>query len=150
MAIPTHANHDAGIDPTRDQVRALRDSGRDGPVVMMNLLKFRTTASYPPELGMAPCSGQEAYARYQRAFTVAVAGVSEAQVLYDGPCEQVFIGAAGTPEADWDKLLLVRYPSRQHFLAMMADDSYRDALVHRYAGLERTVLIQCGPDENAT
>ena len=137
MAIPTHANHDAGIDPTRDQVRALRDSGRDGPVVMMNLLKFRTTANYPPELGMAPCAGQ-------------VAGVSEAQVLYDGPCEQVFIGAAGTPEADWDKLLLVRYPSRQHFLAMMADDSYRDALVHRYAGLERTVLIQCGPDENAT
>ncbi|WP_017669083.1 hypothetical protein [Sandarakinorhabdus sp. AAP62] len=144
MAIPSHNNHDASIDPTREQVRNLRDNGRDGPVVMMNLLKFRKTANYPPEAGMAPCSGKEAYDRYQHAFTVAVGSVSQAEVLYDGPCEQVFIGQADTDAADWDKLLLVRYPTRQHFLNMMANDSYRDALVHRYAGLERTVLIQCG------
>jgi len=31
--------------------------------------------------------------------------------------------------------------SRQHFLAMMADGAYREALVHRYAGLERTILL---------
>jgi hypothetical protein len=36
----------------------------------------------------------------------------------------------------------VRYPSRQHFLAMMANAAYREALVHRYAGLERTILWQ--------
>ena len=40
------------------------------------------------------------------------------------------------------KCLLVRYPSRQHFLAMMANAAYREALVHRYAGLERTILLQ--------
>ena len=143
MAIPSHNNHDSSIDPTRDQVRNLRDHGRDGPVVMMNLLKFRETANYSPDAGMASCSGKVAYDRYQHAFTVAVGTISQAEVLYDGPCEQVFIGQAGTDATNWDKLLLVRYPSRQHFLAMMADDSYRDALVHRYAGLERTVLIQC-------
>ncbi|WP_156255190.1 DUF1330 domain-containing protein [Sandarakinorhabdus oryzae] len=143
MAIPTHGNHDASIDPTRDQVRALRDHGRDGPVVMMNLLKFRKVAEYPSEMAMAPCSGEAAYALYQHAFTIAVGAVSQAEVLYDGPCEQVFIGQPGTEATDWDKLLLVRYPTRQHFLNMMADTSYRDALVHRYAGLERTVLIQC-------
>jgi hypothetical protein len=49
MAVPAHANHNSRIDPTRDQVRSLRDHGRDGPVVMMNLLKFRETADYPPE-----------------------------------------------------------------------------------------------------
>jgi uncharacterized protein (DUF1330 family) len=144
MAVPSHNNLDASIDPSRDQVRRLRDNGRDGPVVMMNLLKFRETAAYPADAGMAPCSGKEAYDRYQHAFTVAVGAISQAEVIYDGPCEQVFIGQAGTDATDWDKLLLVRYPSRQHFLAMMADASYRDALVHRYAGLERTVLIQCG------
>lgn len=144
MAVPSHTNHDASIDPTREQVRRLRDHGGEGPVVMMNLLKFRETAQYPAETGMAPCSGKEAYERYQHAFTVAVGALSQAEVLYDGPCEQVFIGEAGTDAADWDQLLLVRYPSRQHFLGMMADDIYRDALVHRYAGLERTVLIQCG------
>jgi hypothetical protein len=144
MAIPAHSNHDASIDPNREQVRWLRDHGRDGPVVMMNLLKFREVASYPPDAGMAPSSGKEAYDRYQHAFTVAVGAVSQAEVLYDGPCEQVFIGQPGTDATDWDKLLLVRYPSRQHFLGMMADDAYRGALVHRYAGLERTLLIQCG------
>lgn len=135
---------DRSIDPTADQVRALRDHGRDGPIVMMNLLKFRAEAAYPPEAGMAPCTGAEAYARYQHAFTVTVGDISQAEVLYEGPCEQVFIGQAGTEASDWDKLLLVRYPSRRHFLAMMADPGYRAALVHRYAGLERTVLVQCG------
>lgn len=121
----------------------MRDEGRDGPVVMLNLLKFRELANYPPELNEPPCSGEAAYARYQHAFTVAVGDISQAEVVYDGPCEQVFIGLAGAPETDWDKALLVRYPSRQHFLGMMADTGYRAALVHRYAGLERTILIQC-------
>jgi uncharacterized protein (DUF1330 family) len=136
---------DRSIDPTADQVRTLRDSGRDGPIVMLNLLKFRDVAAYPPDAGMAPCSGAEAYARYQHNFTVTVGAVSQAEVIFDGPCEQAFIGMAGTPETDWDRVLLVRYPSRQHFLAMMADADYRAGLVHRYAGLARTVLIQCGP-----
>ncbi|PZN95027.1 MAG: DUF1330 domain-containing protein [Alphaproteobacteria bacterium] len=135
---------DRSIDPTADQVRALRDHGSDGPVVMLNLLKFRDSATYADDAGMAPCSGAEAYDRYQHAFTVTVGAISQAEVLYDGPVEQVFIGMAGTPETDWDKVLIVRYPTRRHFLAMMADGAYRQALVHRYAGLARTVLLQCG------
>ncbi len=138
------ANYDASIDPSRDQVRALRDHGSDGPVVMLNLLKFRATAAYPAASGEAVMTGREAYARYQHAFTVTVGAVSQAEVLYEGPAQQVFIGMAGSPETDWDAVLIVRYPSRQHFLAMMADAAYKEALVHRYAGLERTVLIQCG------
>ena len=136
-------NTDRSIDPTADQVRALRDAGRDGPVVMLNLLKFRDAAAYPDDSGEAPCSGVDAYARYQHAFTVTVGAISQARVLYDGPVDQVFIGMAGTPETDWDKVLIVRYPTRGHFLAMMADAAYRQALVHRYAGLARTVLLQC-------
>jgi hypothetical protein len=107
---------DRSIDPTADQVRSLRDHGRDGPVVMVNLLKFRKVAQYPDD--RPPCSGAEAYARYEKAFSVTVGAVSQAQIVYSGPVEQTFI-------------------------AMMADAQYRDALVHRYAGLERTVLLQC-------
>lgn len=134
---------DRSIDPTADQVRALRDHGPEGPIVMVNLLKFREAAGYPEGSGFAPCSGREAYARYQHAFTVTVRETSQAEVVYEGPVQQIFIGQTGSDAADWDKVLIVRYPSRQHFLAMMANDSYRDALVHRYAGLERTVLLQC-------
>jgi len=135
---------DRSIDPTADQVRALRDAGVDRPVVMLNLLKFRELAQYGENSGHPDCSGEEAYQRYQHVFTVAVGGTSRAEVLYDGPVEQVFIGMAGTPETDWDKVLVVRYPSAKHFLAMMANEEYRaTGLVHRYAGLERTVLLQC-------
>ncbi len=134
---------DRTIDPTADQVRALRDTGRDGPVVMLNLLKFRDRADYPAASREPACSGRDAYARYQHAFTVTVGAISQAEVLYEGAVDQVFIGMAGTPETDWDMALIVRYPTRRHFLAMMADATYRQALVHRYAGLARTVLLQC-------
>jgi hypothetical protein len=135
---------DRSIDPTADQVRALRDAGPDGPVTMVNLLKFRDRARYPEGSGEAPCSGAEAYDRYERAFAGNPAG--QAEILFQGPVNQVFIGKSGSPEVDWDKVLIVRYPSRRHFLAMMADADYRAALVHRYAGLERTVLLQCSQD----
>lgn len=134
---------DRSIDPTADQVRALRDHGPEGPIVMVNLLKFRERAAYPEGSDAEPCSGAEAYARYQHAFTITVGATSQAQVLYEGPVARVFIGDPAAREADWDKVLIVRYPTRQHFLAMMANAEYRAALVHRYAGLERTVLLQC-------
>ena len=132
-------NYDPSIDPSADQVRALRDAGPDGPVVMLNLLKFREQANYPAGSPHPPCSGAEAYRRYQTAFVETVGNVSRAEVVWEGKIDRTFIGDASE---DWDKCLLVRYPSRQHFLAMMADATYREALVHRYAGLERTVLLQ--------
>ncbi|MCE3285998.1 MAG: hypothetical protein K0R70_2254 [Steroidobacteraceae bacterium] len=133
---------DRSIDPTADQVRALRDAPDGPPITMVNLLKFRAQARYADgEEG--PCTGREAYARYKHALTDTVGAVSQARVMFSGPVQQVFIGQAGTPESDWDEVLVVRYPSRRHFLAMMADPTYREALRHRYAGLERTVLLQC-------
>lgn len=132
------------IDPTADQVRRLRDGPAAGPIVMVNMLKFHDRAQYPDDFdGDGDVSGREAYSRYQHAFTVTVAKTSQARVLYEGPVQQVFIGSEGSPEADWDKMLIVRYPTKQHFLNMMANEEYRAALVHRYAGLARTVLLQC-------
>jgi uncharacterized protein (DUF1330 family) len=133
---------DKSIDPTADQVRALRDDGPEGPIVMVNLLKFRAQADYG-DRDAAPCSGEEAYNRYQRAFSRDLQRVSGLEIVFSGPVQQVFIGQADAPAADWDRVLIVRYPSRQHFLSMMAHPDYRLALEHRYAGLERTVLLQC-------
>ena len=76
------ANFDPSIDPTADQVRALRDAGPDGPVVMLNLLKFREQANYPAASPHAPCSGAEAYCRYQTAFVETVGDVSRAEVVW--------------------------------------------------------------------
>lgn len=134
---------DRSIDPNAEQIRSLRDAGPEGPIVMVNLLKFRETALYPEDRAEPARTGREAYALYEHAFTVAVQDVSQAQVMFRGPVNQVFIGRKGVPETDWDDVLIVRYPSRRHFLAMLADQTYKEALIHRYAGLERTVLLQC-------
>ncbi|MGB3721509.1 MAG: hypothetical protein WA979_01665, partial [Pacificimonas sp.] len=127
-------------------VRALRDAPDTGPIVMVNMLKFRDRAHYPDDFeGDADVSGEEAYARYQHVFTVTVAETSKADILYSGPVQQVFIGEEGTAATDWDKMLIVHYPAKEDFLAMMANEQYREeGLVHRYAGLERTVLLRCG------
>lgn len=144
MSFPP-ANHHGDIDPTGARIRDLRDNGPDGPVVMLNLLKFKERAAYPEGHPDSGCSGAEAYARYERLFTQTVGDVSQAQPLYDGPVMRTLVGSDA--EGDWDRMLIVRYPSRRHFLAMMANDVYRDGLVHRYAALERTVLLQCGASE---
>jgi uncharacterized protein (DUF1330 family) len=141
MSTPSLPNWNPSIDPSAAQVRALRDQGPEGPVVMANLLKFRAIADYPADSPFAGSTGAEAYARYQQAFTETVGAVSRAEVVFEGPVDRVFIG---DPDGDqWDRLLIVRYPGRQHFLAMMADETYRAALLHRYAALERTLLLQC-------
>lgn len=144
MSFPP-ANYHADIDPTGARIKDLRDNGPDGPVVMLNLLKFKPLADYPEGHPDAGISGAEAYARYEELFIRTVGAVSQAEPLYDGPAMRILAGAEA--DADWDRMLIVRYPSRHHFLAMMADETYRDGLVHRYAALERTVLLQCGANE---
>jgi len=81
------ANFDPSIDPTADQVRAFRDAGPDGPVVMLNLLKFRDQANYPAASPHAPCSGAEAYRRYQTAFVEAVGDVTKGLYLGAAACK---------------------------------------------------------------
>lgn len=141
MSFPPE-NHHADIDPTGDRIKALRDHGPDGPIVMLNLLKFKARADYPAGHPDAGSSGEQAYARYERLFIGTVGAVSQAEPLYDGPVMRTIVGSEA--DGDWDRMLIVRYPSRQHFLAMMADETYREGLVHRYAALERTILLQCG------
>jgi uncharacterized protein (DUF1330 family) len=141
MSFPP-ANYNAGIDPTGARIKDLRDNGPEGPIVMLNLLKFNRIATYPDGHPDAGSTGAEAYARYERLFMQTVGAVSQAQPIYEGPAMRILAGSDA--DGDWDRMLIVRYPSRQHFLAMMADDTYRDGLVHRYAALERAILLQCG------
>jgi uncharacterized protein (DUF1330 family) len=135
-------NYHADIDPTGARIRDLRDHGPDGPVIMLNLLKFKEKANYPAGHPGAGVSGAEAYARYEALFTQELAEVSGAVPIYNGPVMRVLVGSEA--DGDWDRMLIVRYPSRTHFLAMMSNETYRAGLVHRYAALERTILVQCG------
>ncbi len=105
------------IEPTGDQIKQLLSLPDDGPVVMVNLLKFK------------PDGGAESYAEYARAATpfLATAG---ARLIYRGSYRMSVIG-----DGDWDEVLLVEYPSISAFLEMARDEGYRAIVHHRTEAL---------------
>ena len=126
------------IVPNRAQFEALAASTDAGPVVMLNLLKFRPAAQ--GEDG----TGADDYRRYGDG----AAKMVEAQggrILWFGRAEQVLIGE---PTDEWDAVALVEYPSRQAFVEMVTAPAYGDVHQHREAGLERTVLLACKAEGN--
>lgn len=131
----------AAVMPTRAQMRAMAEKGPDGPIVMVNLLKYRERAAYGSDRAEARenLTGREAYQRYgMNAFKcVAERGGG---IAWMGPQALVFIGG---PEQEWDDIICVKYPSRHKFLEMIADPAYLAATYHRDAGLERTALLCC-------
>jgi uncharacterized protein (DUF1330 family) len=121
------------IKPNRDQFLELMSSTDTGPVVMLNLLKFKSQSSDGDGTGAA------AYARYGDA-AVEMVEARGGKVLWMGRADQVLIGDTGD---EWDSVALVQYPSRAAFVEMVTTPEYEQAHEHRESGLERTVLIAC-------
>ena len=64
------------ITPTPRQSEAFLGLGLDGPIHMVNLLKFHERADYRTEIAEhADCRGAEAYARYGRNTLTTLAAV---------------------------------------------------------------------------
>ena len=123
------------ISPDESQIRELVNRIDDGPVVMVNLLKFRSVA-----MGMTE-SGAESYARYAKAVTGLIEDFG-GRTLWRGKADQVLIGDSNQ---DWDMAVLVEYPTRRAFLEMVNLPEYQKIHEDREAGLERTSLIACTP-----
>jgi uncharacterized protein (DUF1330 family) len=123
------------IVPNADQVRELATADDRGPVVMLNLLKYKARADG------GSTTGEDEYRSYG---DVAVAMIEErgGSVIWAGRADQILIG---DPSEDWDHVLLVQYPSRAAFLEMVGQPAYREAHQHREAGLERTIVVACSP-----
>jgi uncharacterized protein (DUF1330 family) len=123
------------ITPNADQFQELASRRDEGPVVMLNLLKYKRRADG------GDLTGQEEYRSYGDA---AVAMIEErgGSVLWAGRADKVLIG---DPTEDWDHVLLVQYPSRAAFLDMVGQPAYQEAHRHRESGLERTLVVACTP-----
>lgn len=130
------------LNPSADQLKRFAEQMPAGePILMLNLLRFNANAIYPAESDQQPCSGKEAYARYSRTALQKVHAAA-------GAVENMARARAAliAPEQEsWDEVLLVRYPSPEAFLAMLADPDYQAATVHRTAALADSRLIACTP-----
>jgi uncharacterized protein (DUF1330 family) len=126
----------SSIRPNQEQFVELATSPDEGPVVMLNLLKFKAQASGTGGAAEAG-SGADAYKRYGEA-ALKMVDEQGGRVLWQGRADQILIG---DPDADWDSVVLVEYPSRKAFIEMVTKPKYEEAHEHREAGLERTLLV---------
>jgi uncharacterized protein (DUF1330 family) len=123
----------SAIKPNKAQFLELMEAPDEGPVVMLNLLKFKESA------GDGAGSGASEYAKYGDA-AVQMVEARGGKVLWMGRADQILIGDAAE---GWDSVALVQYPSRKAFVEMVSTPEYEQAHEHRESGLERTVLIAC-------
>lgn len=129
-------------DPARMQ--AMLEKGPDGPIFMVNLLKFKEKAEYDDG---RPCdlSGRDAYMIYGRA-------VAELLPKFGGRgifAADVTFLALGQVEELWDEVAIAMYPDRAAMVRMSLSEEWREIAVHRSAGLKgqlniETVLPQAG------
>jgi len=128
------------IEPTQEQGVAYFGNPPAGPVVMLNLLRFREVADYSrsPELAPeTPISGREAYERYA-AHTIPFLTEAGGELLFQAQSGHHLIGPT---DERWDMVLLVRYPSAQVFLTFASNTAYLAGLGHRTAALEDSRLL---------
>ena len=110
-------------------LKALPDAG---PVVMLNLMRFRERSLD------GNGSGWDAYLRYS-AHTIKLIQARGGTIIWTGNAEGV---ALGVPDQHrWDYVALVRYPSRAAFLDMMTSPDYATANVERENGCADHAII---------
>ena len=112
------------IDPTGKDLKRYLQDDPGGPVVMLNLLRFKE-------------GGRELYAQYAAALETTFLPRYGAEVLYAGDGSTVLVAESGQ---DWDAVLLVRYPSREAFSRMVADPEYQEVTHLRTDALHEAVL----------
>ena len=127
------------IDPTRERFGAFRALPDDGPIHMLNLVKFRERAAYPDGRDV---SGAEAYKAYARESGPVFRGLGGRQVWIGKP-EMMLIGPQDAEQ--WDIAFIAEYPNVQAFVAMLRDPAYREAVKHRQAAVEDSRLLRLAP-----
>jgi len=123
--------------PNEAQMKGFFESASDGPIYMVNLLKFREKAEYEDgrETGL---SGAEAYMLY-------AGGVSELLEqlggggMFSATVDRLVIGEV---EELWDAVAIAMYPSRQAMMEMFQSKQYQEIHVHRDAGLAGQLNIE--------
>ncbi|MDJ0837262.1 MAG: DUF1330 domain-containing protein [Acidobacteriota bacterium] len=115
------------ILPVDENLEALGAAGDEGPVVMVNFLKFK------------PGGGSKAYGKYAAAFSEMLTA-GGGRFLFQGRVEAKLVG-----DEDWHAVALVEYPSRAAFKQLVGSPEYKAVHHYREEGLEKTLLYAVKP-----
>lgn len=115
------------------------DPADDSPFWALNLMRYHQVAQYAD--GRQGVSGRQADDAYAPFESLSAVGASI-----------VFVGdVAGQPLGDpaWDRVAVVRYPSRAAFIAMQERPEFKASHEHKQAGMEFTIILSCAPSGDA-
>lgn len=124
--------------PRPEQLEDLIKNMPEGPLYMLNLLKFRDRAVYA-DGRETDLSGREAYMIYGAAVQQIIEGFGGG-LVFGGAANVLLIGDG---ELEWDWVGVMRYPSFESFEQMTVSEAYQKIHVHRDAGLEHQLLVNC-------
>ncbi len=108
----------------------------DGPIWMVNLMAYKDRAVY--DGAESDVSGREADDRYAPVDVLAELG---AQVAFVADVEDQLLG--DSPR--WDRIGVVRYPTRRSFIEMQSRPDFKAKHVHKEAGMAETIVAGCTP-----
>ena len=127
---------DIAVYPTSEQIEALVASKQEGPVVMLNLLRFKPKADDRND-GL---SGKEAYALYAAKMIPFVTSKG-GRLIWAGRIDEHVVGKGGE---FFEMAALVEYPSRKAFIEIATDPFVEENIgLDRESGLEGQWLIAC-------
>ncbi len=118
---------------TTFELDALRESTDEGPVTMLNLVKYRDQSSD------GDGTGREAYTRYTSVAQRLVESRG-GKLLWAGVMGEAALNE-GDADVDWDWGLLVYYPNRAAFIDMVTSPEYLAANEHRRSGVAKHMIL---------
>lgn len=128
-------NEVAPTDPSH--IQKMMEKGPDGPIFMINLLKFKERAEYPNGRETS-LTGREAYAIYAEMVAKVLPEFGGRLVL---GADTTFL-ALGQVEELWDEVAIAVYPERSAMIKMSGSEAWQEAGVHRAAGLAGQLNIE--------
>ena len=125
------------VTPNKAQIKGFFEAGSEGPIYMLNLLKFKDKAAYKD--GRATdLSGAAAYALYGAEVSKLLTQLGGGG-MFNAKVERLMLGEV---EELWDAVAIAMYPSRQAMIEMMQSDAYQAIHHHREAGLAGQLNIE--------
>ena len=122
---------------SRERVEEMMQPGPDGPIYMVNLLKFKEHAEYD-DGRETDLSGRDAYQIYGREVSKLIREYG-GQVTF---AADVTFLALGQVDDLWDEVAIAQYPSRVKLWEMSTSHEWQEIAVHRAAGLAGQLNIE--------
>lgn len=125
------------VYPNEDQIMGFLEPGAEGPICMVNLLKFKIRAEYEDGRD-TDLTGREAYEIYTDGIKKLLQRVG-GYIGFESDVERLTLGEV---EELWDVVGLAVWPSRQVMLEVMQSEDMQEISVHRTAGLAGQLNIE--------